>query len=76
MKLVALGVSDKEDRKLVLGAISKAGYRAKVVEKVKTEEGRKRKISSSSTLETGEADGSQPSTSTASGSSVVSTVFM
>lgn len=73
MKLVSLGVSEKEDRKLVLGAVSKAGYRAKAVEKVKTKEGRKRKTSGSSALPPGNAEETKPSTATASGSSVVST---
>lgn len=76
MKLVSLGVSDKEDRKLVLGAVSKAGYRAKVVEKVKTEEGRKRKASSPSALPPGNVEETKSSAATASGSSVVSTVLV
>lgn len=76
VKLVSLGVSEKEDRKLVLGAVSKAGYRAKVVEKVKTEEGRKRKTSGSSALPAGNAEETKPSTATASGSSVVSTLLV
>ncbi|EIM88056.1 uncharacterized protein STEHIDRAFT_167419 [Stereum hirsutum FP-91666 SS1] len=70
VKLVSLGVSDKEDRKLVLGAVSKAGYRAKVVEKVKTEEGRKRQASIPCALPPGNAEETKSSTATASGSSV------
>ncbi|THH05629.1 hypothetical protein EW146_g9851, partial [Bondarzewia mesenterica] len=42
-KLSSLGVTDKDDRKLVLGAITKAGYRAKVAHDAKVEKAKKRK---------------------------------
>ncbi|TFY64277.1 hypothetical protein EVG20_g5997 [Dentipellis fragilis] len=44
-KLTSLGVADKEDRKLVLSAIGKAGYREGVIATVKEKERKKRKAS-------------------------------
>lgn len=53
-----------------MGAITKAGYRAKVVEKVKAEEGKKRRASSSSALPTGDVEDLHPSKATHTSSTV------
>lgn len=43
-KLLSLGVSDKEDRRLVLSALNAAGYRALAVTNAKHHEAKKRRV--------------------------------
>ncbi|KAA1466444.1 hypothetical protein DENSPDRAFT_925863 [Dentipellis sp. KUC8613] len=53
VKLTSLGVAEKEDRKLVLSAIAKAGYREGVIATVKEKERKKRKASGGQDVEEG-----------------------
>ncbi|TFY78759.1 hypothetical protein EWM64_g5250 [Hericium alpestre] len=42
-RLTSLGVSEKEDRKVMLAAVSRAGYREQAIERAKEQERKKRK---------------------------------
>jgi len=50
-KLLSLGISDKEDRRLVLAALKNAGYRATAVTNAKRQEAKKRRRAANRTPE-------------------------
>lgn len=55
-KLASLGVSDKDDRRLVLSALNAGGYRATAVTNAKQREAKKRRAADDSNLETQDDD--------------------